>query len=60
MTVDKVYCLLCNYAAMDWDDIVEHIRVLHPEYWSDPERWPDGRLVIVDETLEAEDFTKST
>lgn len=39
--------------------MVEHIRVLHPEHYGDgPERWPDGGLVVEDESLDPSDFVE--
>ncbi|HEY3259622.1 MAG TPA: hypothetical protein VGJ95_05025 [Pseudonocardiaceae bacterium] len=39
------------------DDMLDHLRVIHPDLYGDgPERWPDGRVVIVDMTLEPDDF----
>ena len=38
-------------------DVVDHLRVHHPEAYGDgPERWPDGTLVVEDDTLEPRDF----
>ena len=35
--------------------MISHFRRFHPDIDSDPERWPDGDLVVLDETVE-EDF----
>lgn len=36
---------------------LEHLRLVHPEVYGDgPERWPDGSLVVSDDTLEPEEF----
>lgn len=38
-------------------ELLDHMRVLHPDVWGDgPERWPDGRIVVYDTTLEPGDF----
>ncbi len=37
-------------------DAIDHIRVLHPDAYWPPERWPDGGLVVTDETLCPGDF----
>jgi hypothetical protein len=38
--------------------IVEHLRVFHPEEYGDgPDRWPDGSVVLIDKTLDPDDFT---
>jgi hypothetical protein len=56
-------CDLCNGAMIDlssdgWDEaVVNHVRLLHPGELADPERWPDGRLVVEDHTLTPDDFT---
>ena len=36
--------------------IIDHIRVLHPDVYAEMEFWPDGQVVIHDETLTPEDF----
>lgn len=34
-----------------------HLRLLHPDVWGDgPERWDDGEPVVIDTTLQPEDF----
>lgn len=54
-------CLLCQPAAAVAGDILEHLRLVHPEAYGDgPMRWPDGRLVVVDLSLEPADFTGGT
>ena len=40
-------------------EILDHFRIVHPEIYGDgPERWPDGGLVIEDDTLTPDDFTR--
>ena len=47
-------CLLC---AADVEDVLDHLRLIHPDAYGDgPLTWPDGSLVVVDETLTPEDF----
>lgn len=43
--------------AMAYDILlmVDHLRLFHPEY-GEPETWPDGSLVLHDDTLEPGDF----
>ena len=36
--------------------MVDHIRVMHPDFYSQLELWLDGEPVIHDETVEPEDF----
>jgi hypothetical protein len=39
------------------DDPEEHLRLHHPaEYGTGPERWPDGKVVVHDDTLEPGEF----
>jgi hypothetical protein len=57
-------CELCGHEDKTAADILDdvrlmddHLRVMHPdEYGDGPERWPDGSVVLHDETLEPEDF----
>lgn len=60
-------CALCGddlgrapTLAEDAEALVDHIRVMHPDTYSEnpPERWPDGSLVIQDETLTPEEFSE--
>jgi hypothetical protein len=49
-------CNLCREHVED-DHLLAHLRVLHPnEYGDGPERWPDGNIVVHDQTLEPEEF----
>ena len=57
-------CLLCSD---EWPDVeggiesfFDHLRVNHPDQYEPPERWPDGALVLHDETLEPSDFTEQS
>lgn len=55
----------CNLCKDEWPDaegglesFFDHLRVMHPDAdYGEPERWPDGSLVVIDETLEPGDFT---
>lgn len=42
------------------EDVVlmsDHLRVMHPDLYGDgPEVWPDGEIVLHDETLTPDDF----
>jgi hypothetical protein len=50
-------CLLCQPPAMVGTGILDHLRVLHPDAWDDGfDRWPDGTMVVLDETLQPADF----
>lgn len=53
-------CLICSE---EWPDaegglqsFEDHMRVIHPDQYEPAERWPDGALVIHDDTLTPEDF----
>jgi hypothetical protein len=38
-------------------DLLGHLRVMHPDVYGDgPELWPDGQVVILDDSLTPEDF----
>lgn len=45
-------CALClePLAVDGLEGIVDHVRLMHPDQFEDPQRWPDGGLVVVDET----------
>jgi hypothetical protein len=48
-------CNLCPEQPDD-ADVLEHLRVMHPEEYGDgPARWPDGGLVIMDQTDPTDD-----
>ena len=58
-------CHLCGHDEKPADEnmgadlrlMVDHLRVMHPEEYGDgPERWPDGGIVLHDDTLEPSDF----
>lgn len=34
----------------------DHMRVLHPDLYEQMQRWPDGAPVVIDKTLEPENF----
>lgn len=53
----------CNLCQDEWPDaegglesFFDHLRVMHPDEHEEPERWPDGQLVVLDDTLAPEDF----
>jgi hypothetical protein len=37
-------------------DLLSHISVYHPDLYEPIETWPDGQPVVIDTTLEPEDF----
>lgn len=53
------FCNLCEPPAiMPADRLIDHLRLMHA-YEMQPATWPDGSLVIVDTTLEPDDFAES-
>lgn len=50
-------CLLCNEPVPD-EQLADlsHLRLIHPDRFEEPILWPDGEPLIVDCTLEPEDF----
>jgi len=49
------WCFLCNTEVAS-DNALDHLRLIHPDHYEEPARWPDGKRVVVDETLEPNDF----
>jgi hypothetical protein len=51
-------CFLCQPTLKLSDvEVLDHLRVVHPDVWEDgPKRWPDGRIVVFDPTLEPGEF----
>jgi len=48
-------CGICE-AIMHPFELIPHVRREHPEYYDPVQCWPDGRPVIVDTTLDPDDF----
>jgi hypothetical protein len=45
-------CMLCGVGVEGGvDEILEHVRVVHPGTFREVERWPDGGAVIHDKLL---------
>jgi hypothetical protein len=59
-----VTCQLCGERladtgedmAADMLEAMEHLRLFHPDQYEEPETWPDGSLVVEDQSLEPDDF----
>lgn len=54
----RAFCELCK-EWIEWEtleDAADHMRLYHPDEVGEPERWPDGSLVVVDESLTPDDF----
>lgn len=50
-------CQLCGKADILVRNLLIHLQQIHPhQKWSEFETWPDGGLVIIDNTLEPNDF----
>lgn len=48
----------CNLCDVKVDGIFEHLATEHPEVFAEGiARWPDGEPVVIDSTLEPEDFS---
>jgi hypothetical protein len=54
-------CNRCGYTEdnsesllADVEVMLDHIRVMHPDDYEEPERWPDGSLVV---TVEEDSLT---
>lgn len=56
MTGIPCRCELCGELQADLNAALEHIRLLHPSVDAEPEFWSDGAVVVIDTTLEPEDF----
>lgn len=52
----KSHCALCHENTDSLPDMVHHLRQFHPDHYEEPERWPDGGLVMPDGNPEIEDF----
>ena len=54
------HCHLCHEdfpEGTSLEELSDHLRVLHPDVFGEgPARWPDGQLVVLDDTLEPKDF----
>ena len=48
-------CNLCR-KQMPTEELLEHVRLLHPDDYEPVQTWSDGQPVIIDNTLEPEDF----
>lgn len=47
-------CALCG-AKVTADELLEHLRDVHDRD-AEPATWPDGSIVIIDQTLQPDDF----
>lgn len=60
MTGPAGWCELCEPPTrVDADELLEHLERCHPAEYADAvpfATWPDGSLVVIDETLEPDDF----
>lgn len=57
MTEPKVICELCGENTADAPTMLDHLRLNHPDDYGDgPDYWPDGRPVVIDQTLTPEQF----
>lgn len=49
------WCFVCQ-DELPSETALEHVRLIHPDVYEEPAQWPDGKRVVVDETLEPTDF----
>ncbi|AHH98263.1 hypothetical protein [Kutzneria albida] len=49
------HCHVCR-SDMPSVDLLNHLRLLHPDVWGALETWPDGHVVIFDDSVEPNDF----
>lgn len=49
------HCALCDSYVPD-EDLMIHLEEEHPEVDRTPATWPDGEVVVIDNTLLPEDF----
>jgi hypothetical protein len=58
---ETAHCHLCHEDFPPGTTLIEltdHLRVIHPDHFGDgPATWPDGEMVIFDDTLTPEDFS---
>lgn len=55
---DYGYCQLCAPPRkVELEVLLDHLRIVHDRVF-EPETWPDGELVVIDQTLEPRDFAE--
>lgn len=53
---ERAWCNLCEPPRLVENEVLmRHLRLVHG-FTEEPATWPDGELVIIDETLEPSDF----
>ncbi len=52
---DTGWCWTCKEEVHS-EELLDHLRLIHPSVYEEPAKWPDGTRVVVDETLEPGDF----
>lgn len=53
-------CELCGEPDIPAGHVLAHLRQNHPgQEWPEIKTWPDGKPVVVDETLTPDDFTEA-
>jgi len=57
---ETAHCHLCHEdfpEGTTLNELVDHLRVIHPDQFGEgPATWPDGDVVIYDDSLEPKDF----
>ena len=49
------FCNLCE-TDVPTLELISHISMYHPDFYEPMETWPDGEIVVIDTSLEPEDF----
>lgn len=42
----SVLCGICKEPTVSPQDFLNHVYEVHPEQFTEPERWPDGKPVV--------------
>lgn len=42
----KTFCGLCPEELQGLEATVDHLRLMHPDQYEEPTRWPDGGIVF--------------
>jgi hypothetical protein len=50
---EGIHCHVCHQSDVPIPEVMDHLR----SHGYEPERWPDGGIVVVDKTLGPEDFS---
>jgi hypothetical protein len=59
MTAGMGRCELCP-CDVPTVELVSHLAVCHPDLYQPFETWPDGQVVVFDESLQPKDFQEGS